>query len=82
MKKQRPLKRRLARNNLENALLGELLKKNPSVLHVLNRHGIHLCAGCYITLFSPLKKAAAYHAVPNLDKFVGDIKKIVLKRRS
>ena len=68
------------KNKLESVLLGKFLKENPSILQVLDRHGVHFCAGCFITLFSPLKKVAAYHAVPDLDKFLDDLRKTLLRK--
>lgn len=58
-----------------------LIRKSPAVLEVLDRHGVHFCAGCYLTLASPLDRVAAYHAVPDLGRFLGDLAQAV-KRRS
>lgn len=56
--------------------LAALVKKRPDkVLKVLDRHGVTFCAGCYLTLTSPLEKAAAYHAVPDLKRFLKDLEK-------
>ena len=54
--------------------LGELLFKNPKVLKVLEKHGVHFCSGCYITLLSEPSKAAAYHAVPDIEAFKKDLR--------
>jgi len=59
--------------------LGELIGGNPRVLKVLDKHGITFCAGCYLTLFAPPAKAAVYHAVPDVEKFLGDLRR-ALKR--
>ncbi|MBI4055226.1 MAG: hypothetical protein HY402_03745 [Elusimicrobia bacterium] len=58
---------------LDQELCGPLLRKHPSLQEVLEEHGVHFCAGCYITLFSPLKKAAAYHAVPDYEQLLRDL---------
>lgn len=55
--------------------LGELISANHRVLEVLDRHGISFCAGCFLTLTSPLEKVAAYHAVPDLKGFLSDLKR-------
>ncbi len=60
--------------------LGELIGANRQVLRVLDRHGITFCAGCYLTLFASPKKAALYHAVPNVEKFLADLKRALKKR--
>ena len=54
--------------------LGELLSKNPEILPVLHKHGVNFCSGCYITLFADPAKAASYHAVPDLEAFLRDLK--------
>lgn len=61
--------------------LGALIKGNPKILRVLDKHGVHFCAGCYLTLSSPLDKVAAYHAVPDRDGFVRDIERALSPRK-
>ncbi|OGS05082.1 MAG: hypothetical protein A3G41_04940 [Elusimicrobia bacterium RIFCSPLOWO2_12_FULL_59_9] len=78
MRGKRKLKIKAARP-LEDRLLGQLLRKHPAVLQVLDEHGIHFCAGCYLTLFSSVKGAAAFHAVPDFDKFLGDLRRSLKK---
>lgn len=68
------VRRKKAEKNLGSKLLGSLIGVNPKLLKVLDRHGVSLCAGCYLTLFSPLKKSAAYHAVPDVKKFLRDVR--------
>jgi len=63
------------KRELKEPVLGELIRKNPKLLAVLDKHGVTFCAGCYLTLFSPPERVAAYHAVPNLKKFLGDLKR-------
>lgn len=60
---------------LAKATLPALIKKNPRVLEVLDKHGVTFCAGCYLTLTAPVERAAAYHAVPDLKKFLRDLEK-------
>jgi hypothetical protein len=55
--------------------LGELIGANRKVLAVLDKHGITFCAGCYLTLFAAPEKAAVYHAVPNIEKFMADLRR-------
>lgn len=62
---------------LDRKLLGPLLKKHPQLLHVMDKHGVSFCAGCYLTLFSPLERVAAYHAVPQPKKFLADVKRAI-----
>lgn len=54
-------------------ILGALIEGNRAVLEVLDKHGVTFCAGCFITLFSAPEKAAAYHAVPDVKKFLSDL---------
>lgn len=61
--------------------LGALIKENPKILRVLDKHGVHFCAGCYLTLSSPLEKVAAYHAVPDRKKFIRDIERALARRK-
>ena len=63
------------RRRLGSRLLGPLIGKGGKVLKVLDKHGIVFCPGCYLTLFSPLKKVAAYHAVPDARKFLADLRR-------
>ena len=63
------------------ALLGDILKGAPKAAAVLAKHGVQVCSGCYITLFSTPEKAAAYHAVPDPKAFVRDLKRAVGRRR-
>lgn len=64
-----------AKDDLEGRPLGLLIKRNKKVLKILDRHGVTFCAGCYLTLFSPPKKAAAYHAVGDLKAFLADLRR-------
>ena len=59
--------------------LGEFIAADRRVLKVLDKHGITFCGGCYLTLFSPPEKAAAYHAVPDVPKFLADLRKALRK---
>ena len=59
--------------------LGELIGADRRVLKVLDKHGITFCAGCYLTLFAPPEKAAVYHAVPDVPKFLADLRKALRK---
>ncbi len=61
-----------------DADLAALLKRNPRLLRVLDRYGIHVCAGCLLTLTSPIERAAAYHGVPNIPALLRELR---LKRR-
>ena len=59
--------------------LGELIDANKRVLAVLDKHGITFCAGCFLTLMSPPAKAAVYHAVPDVEKFLSDLRRALRK---
>lgn len=58
-------------------VLGELIRRNPKLLAVLDKHGVTFCAGCFLTLFSTPQRAAAYHAVPDRKKFLADLKRVL-----
>ena len=62
------------------AALGALIKENPKLLRFLSRHGIHFCAGCFLTLFSTPERAAAYHGVPHPKKFAADLARFLSGR--
>ena len=64
---------------LKKVKLGDLIARDPRVLHVLDKHGVTFCAGCYLTLFASPQKAAVYHAVPKLKKFLADLTKVLGK---
>ena len=64
-------KRRARR--LTGPALGMLIRDFPRLLKVLDKHGVTFCAGCYITLMSPAEKAASYHAVPDIKRFLRDV---------
>lgn len=51
-----------------------LIKDDLQVLEVLDRHGVHFCAGCYMTLSAPVERVAAYHAVHDRERFLKDLK--------
>ncbi|MBI2069890.1 MAG: hypothetical protein HYT79_04735 [Elusimicrobia bacterium] len=80
MLKRKEKKSPRPKNGLSKKTVGELLKKHPKTLGVFDHHGVHFCAGCFITLFSPLKKAAAYHAVENFDVFLQDVRRALRGR--
>lgn len=50
--------------------LAALLKRSPRLVKILDRYGVHVCAGCLLTLTSPVDRAAAYHGVPNIPAFL------------
>ncbi|MBI5631675.1 MAG: hypothetical protein HY921_12425 [Elusimicrobia bacterium] len=60
---------------LKKRTLGRLIKEHPEVLAVLDRHGVSFCAGCFLTLFSSVERAAAYHAVSDRAAFLKDLEK-------
>ena len=60
--------------------LGDVLRRHPEAAQVLHKHGINVCSGCYITFFSSLEKAAAYHAVPDPKGFLKDLREFVADR--
>jgi hypothetical protein len=62
--------------------LGELIDGNKRVLEVLDKHGITFCAGCYLTLFAAPEKAAVYHAVPDVGRFLADLKRALSAKGS
>lgn len=72
------VKKKRRRPRKKAARLADLIGKHPALLEVLDRHGVNFCAGCYLTLTSPLDRVVAYHAVPDLKKFLADVKKAVL----
>lgn len=60
--------------------LATLIRKHPRLIGLLHKHGIHFCAGCYLTLSSPPERAAAYHGVPDVKKFLKEVEAVVGKR--
>lgn len=64
-----------ARRRGRRVRLADLIAKHPALLEVLDRHGVSFCAGCFLTLTSPLDRVAAYHAVPDRKKFLADVEK-------
>lgn len=62
--------------------LADLIGKHPALLEVLDRHGVSFCSGCYLTMTSPLEKVAAYHAVPDLNRFMADVKKALAAKKA
>ena len=55
-------------------ILAEILRDHPRALEVLHKHGVHLCAGCLLTLTATPEKVAAYHAVPDEGAFLRDLR--------
>ena len=55
--------------------LATLLRKHPKLLKVLHEHGIHFCAGCFLTLSSAPERAAAYHGVPDIPRFMKAVRR-------
>ena len=50
--------------------LAAVLRRDPRLIRVLHAHGVQVCAGCCLTLTSPVEKAAAYHGVPDIPAFL------------
>ena len=61
--------------------LGGLIAKHPEALHLLDKHGITFCAGCFLTLFATPERAAVYHAVPDPKKFLAELERLIKPRR-
>ncbi|MDE2313698.1 MAG: hypothetical protein KGL04_05960 [Elusimicrobia bacterium] len=55
--------------------LGDLLRRKPEIIHVLDRYGINFCASCYLTLFSPIEDVPGFHAVTDRKKFLADLRR-------
>jgi iron-sulfur cluster repair protein YtfE (RIC family) len=70
-RKPRPLQ------ELRRRTVGELIAENSKVLHLLDEHGITFCAGCYLTLMAAPERAAVYHAVPDVKKFLRQLEKVL-----
>lgn len=75
--KRRAPRRRPAKTSgaLARRTLLSVIQRNPNVLEVLHDHGVHFCSGCYLTLSAPLAKAAAWHAVPDIERFLKDVER-------
>lgn len=58
-----------------------VLKRHPAALKALHEHGVHFCAGCYLTLSATPEKAAAYHAVSDLKAFLADLRAAARRSR-
>jgi len=61
--------------------LATLIRKHPRLIGLLHKHGVHFCAGCYLTLSSPPERAAAYHGVPDVKQFLREIETVVGRPR-
>jgi len=72
--------RRRALKKKAGPTLLDLIPKNRRVLAVLDKHGVSFCAGCFLTFSSSLEKVAAYHAVPDHEKFIAELLKAAKKR--
>ncbi len=62
-----------------NRPLGALIRENPKILRLLDKHGITFCPGCFLTLFSVPARAAAYHAVPDPESFLSELRRLTAK---
>ena len=56
-------------------LLDLLQRRQAKVLEVLDKHGVYFDSGTFLTMTASLEKVAAYHAVPDLPRFLKDLKK-------
>ena len=65
----------------DGRVLGDYLKDHPGAAAVLHKHGVNVCSGCFITLFSSPEKAAAYHAVPDPAAFARDLRRAAARKR-
>lgn len=54
--------------------LAKLIEKHPKILPILDRYGISFCAGCFLTLTKTPQQAAAFHAVPDIKKFLEELR--------
>ncbi|MBI3552819.1 MAG: hypothetical protein HY077_09895 [Elusimicrobia bacterium] len=75
----RPIRKHGKAGKIKPRPLGEYIAADRRVLKVLDKHGITFCAGCYLTLFASPEKAAVYHAVPDVPKFLADLRKALRK---
>ncbi|TCP56050.1 hypothetical protein EV586_103710 [Tumebacillus sp. BK434] len=57
--------------------VGEVVHRYPEAVEVFDKHELTFCAGCYVTLFSELEKAAGYAAVQDLEEMICDLKALV-----
>ncbi|ASS76695.1 hypothetical protein CIG75_18110 [Tumebacillus algifaecis] len=57
--------------------VGEVVQAYPEAIEVFDKHELTFCAGCYITLFSELEKAAGYAAVQDVDRMISDLQRLV-----
>jgi len=57
--------------------LATLIAKHPRLVLLLHEHGINFCAGCYLTLSSDPERAAAYHGVPDVARFLRELDRVV-----
>jgi hypothetical protein len=64
------MKRRATSRRAPAADLATVLRRDPKLIRVLHAHGVQVCAGCCLTLTSPVEKAAAYHGVPDVPAFL------------
>ena len=62
-------------------LLSDILRRAPEAVRVLQKHGVQVCSGCFITFFSTPEKAAAYHAVPDPKAFARDLLRAAARKK-
>jgi iron-sulfur cluster repair protein YtfE (RIC family) len=67
-------------NNIHKGLtVGEVMHRFPETIEVFEKHELSFCAGCYVTLFSEIEKAAGYAAIKDVDQLIDDLKGLVDK---
>jgi len=59
--------------------VGEVVHRFPETIEVFEHHELTFCAGCYVTLFSEIEKAAGYAAIQDVDQLIDDLKALVAK---
>ncbi|MFD2172122.1 hypothetical protein [Tumebacillus lipolyticus] len=57
--------------------VGEVVRTVPEAVEVFEEHELTFCAGCYVTLFSTLERAAGYAAIKDLDRMIFDLQALV-----
>jgi len=59
--------------------VGDVVHAYPETKEIFEQHEMSFCAGCYVTLFSEIEKAAGYAAVKDVEGLISDLKRLVAR---
>lgn len=59
-----------------NTTVAEILARNPALIGVFDRWGLHLVPSTAVAMNAPLPKAAAWHAIRDADKLLEELNRL------